>query len=54
MLEFLIGNIFAMFGGRVFLTNSRHIYGYKLLADVFLYSYKEDFMQGLLKKIEKN
>ena len=47
MLEFLIDNIFAMFGGRVFQqtvgipmdTNCAH-----LLADVFLYSYEPDFI----------
>ena len=56
MLEFLIDNIFAMFDGRVFQqtvgihmgTNCR-----PLLADLFLYSYETDFMQGLLKKSEK-
>jgi hypothetical protein len=29
MLEFLIDNMFAMFGGR-FSTDSRHTYGYEL------------------------
>ena len=56
MLEVLIDNIFAMFGGRVFqqtvgipmCTNSA-----PLLADLFLYSYEADFIQGLLKKNEK-
>jgi hypothetical protein len=49
MLEFLIGNIFVMFGGRVFQqtvgipmdTNCA-----LLLADLFLYSYEADFIQG--------
>jgi hypothetical protein len=39
-----------------FSTDSRHTYGYKLaplLADLFLYSYEADFIQGLLKKNEK-
>ena len=56
MLEFLIDNIFAMFGGRVFQqtvgipmdTNCA-----PLLADLFLYSYEADFIQGLHKKNEK-
>jgi hypothetical protein len=56
MLELLIDNIFVMFGGRVFQqtvgipkgTNSA-----PLLADLFLYSYGADFIQGLLKKNEK-
>jgi hypothetical protein len=32
MVEFLIDNIFVMFGGRVFQTDSRHTYGYKLCS----------------------
>jgi hypothetical protein len=56
MLEILIDNIFAMFGGRVYQqtvpipkdTNSA-----PLLADLFLYSYEANFIQGLLKKNEK-
>jgi hypothetical protein len=56
MLQFLIDNIFAMFGGRVFQqsvgihmgTNCAH-----LLADLFLYSYEADFIQGLLKRNQK-
>jgi hypothetical protein len=36
-----------------FSTDSRHTYGYKLLADLFLYSYEADFIHGLLKKYEK-
>ena len=53
MLKFLIDNIFVMFGGCVFqqtvsismITNCA-----PLLADLFLYSYEADFIQGLLKK----
>jgi hypothetical protein len=53
MLEFLIDNIFVIFGGRVFqqtvgipmCTNC-----VPLLADLFLYSYETDFIQGLLNK----
>jgi hypothetical protein len=56
MLEFLIDNIFVMFGGRVLQqtvgipmsTNCAH-----LLADLFLYSYEAEFIQGLLKKSKK-
>jgi hypothetical protein len=56
MLEFLIDNIFVMFGGRVFQqtvgipmsTNCA-----PLLADLFLYSYEANFIHGLLKKNEK-
>jgi hypothetical protein len=56
MLEFLIDNIFVIFGGRVFqqtvgismCTNCA-----LLLADLFLYLYETDFIQGLLKKNEK-
>jgi hypothetical protein len=56
MLEFLIDNIFDMFGGRIF----QHTVGIPmgtncapLLADLFLYLYEADFIQGLLKKNEK-
>jgi hypothetical protein len=56
MLEFLIDNIFVMFGGRVLQqtvgipmsTNCA-----PLLADLFLYSYEAEFIQGLLKKSKK-
>jgi len=56
MLEFLIDNIFVIFGGRVF----QQIVGIPmgticapLPADLFLYSYEAEFIQGLLKKDEK-
>ena len=59
MLEFLIDNIFVIFGGRVF-QQTIGIPGIPmgtncapLLADVFLYSYEADFIQGLLKENEK-
>ena len=56
MLEFLIDNIFGMVGEPVFQqtvgipmsTNCA-----PLLAELFLYSYEADFIQGLLKKNEK-
>jgi hypothetical protein len=56
MLEFLIGNIFVMFGGPVFQYTVGIPIGTNcapLLANLFLYSYKADFIQGLLKKNEK-
>ena len=56
MLEFLIDNIFVIFGGRVFQQTVGIPMGTNcapLLADLFLYSYEEDFIQGLLKKNEK-
>jgi len=56
MLEFLINNIFAMFDGRGF----QHTVGIPmgtncapLLADLFLYSYKADFIQRFLKENER-
>jgi hypothetical protein len=56
ILEFLIDNTFAMFGGRVFQQSVGIPLGTNcapLLADLFLYSYEADFIQGLLKKNEK-
>ena len=56
MLEFLIDNKFVIFGGRVFQQTVGIPMGTNcapLLADLFLYSYEVDFMQGLLKKNEK-
>ena len=56
MLEFVIDNIFVIFGGRVF----QQTVGISMctncalrLADLFLYLYETDFIQGLLKKNEK-
>jgi hypothetical protein len=56
MLESLIDNIFVMFNGRVF----QQTVGIPIstncalnLADLFLYSYEADFIQGLLKKNQK-
>jgi hypothetical protein len=54
--EFFIDNIFVIFGGRVFQQTVGMPLGTNcapLLADLFLYSYEADFMQGLLKKNEK-
>ena len=56
MLVFFIHNILVMFGGRIFQqTVDIHMgtNGVPLLADLFLYSYEADFIQGLLKKNEK-
>ena len=56
MLEFLIDNIFVMFGGRVFQQTFGIPMGTNcapLLADLFLYSYEAEFIQGLLKKNDK-
>ena len=56
MLEFLINNIFDIFGGRVFQQTVGIPMGTNcapLLADMFLYSYEADIIQGLLKKNEK-
>jgi hypothetical protein len=56
MLDFLIDNIFVLFGGRVFQqtigipmdTNCA-----PLLSDLFLHAYDADFLQGLSRiKIE--
>ena len=56
MLEFLIDNIFVFFGGCIFQQTVAIPMGSNcapLLADLFLYSYKADFIQGLLRKNEK-
>ena len=56
MLEFLIDNIFVIFGGRVFQQTVGIPMGTNcapLLAALFRYSHKADFIQGLLKKNEK-
>jgi hypothetical protein len=56
MLEFLIDNIFVIFGGRVFQQTVGTPMGTicaPLFADLFLYSYEAEFIQGLLKKNEK-
>ena len=56
MLEFLVDNIFVVFGGKVFqqivgipmCTN-----GAPLLADILLYSYEAEFIQSLLSTGKK-
>ena len=56
MLEFLVDNIFVVFGGKVF----HQIVGIPmgtncapLLADIFLYSYEADFIQSFLSTGKK-
>ena len=56
MLEFLVDNIFVVFGGKVF----QQIVGIPmgtncapLLADIFLYSYEAEFLQSLLPNGKK-
>ena len=56
MFEYLIDNIFAMFGGCVSkqtIDISMSTSCAPILADSLLYSYEADFIQGLLKKNEK-
>jgi hypothetical protein len=56
MFEFLIDNIFVIFGGRIFQQRvgiPMGTSGVPLLADLFLDSYEANFIQGLLKKNEK-
>ena len=55
-IEFLIDNIFVMFGGGVFQQTVGIPMGTNcalLLTDLILYSHEEYFIQGLLKKSEK-
>ena len=56
MLDILIDNIFATFGGRVFQQTIGIQIGTNcapLLADLFLYYYEASFMQELLRKKDK-
>jgi hypothetical protein len=54
LLEFLIDNIFVILGGRVFQQSAYlWVQTAPLLADLLLYSYETNFIQGLLKKNEK-
>lgn len=56
MLNFLIDNIFVEFGGRIFQQTIGIPMGTNcapLLADLFLYSYEAEFIQGLMQKGEK-
>ena len=49
ILEFLIDNIFVIFGGRVF----QQTVGIPMGTNLFLYSYEAYFIQWLLKQNEK-
>jgi hypothetical protein len=56
MLDFFLLTIYLLFGGRVCkqtVCNPRDTKCAPLLADLFLYSYEVDFIQGLLMKNEK-
>ena len=56
MHEYLIDNIFVVFGGGVFQQTVGIPMGTKcapILADLFLYSYEADFIQRFIKKNEK-
>ena len=56
MLDFVIDNIFVMFGGRVFQQTVGIPMGTNcapLLADLFLYSYEANFIQELLQNKDK-
>ena len=57
MLEFLDDNIFVVFAGKVFQQTVGIPMGTNcapLLADIFLYSYKADFIQSLLSTGKKH
>ena len=56
-MEFLIDNIFVQFGGRVFQQTIGVPMGAgcaPLLADLFLFSYKSDFLDGLQKQLAQS
>ena len=53
MLEFLIDNICVMFGGQT-VDISMGTNCASLLADLFIYSYEADFIQGFLKKPKRS
>ena len=55
MIEFLIDNIFVQFGGRLF----RQVIGIPmgtncapLLADLFLYSYENEFLDNMIRSCQ--
>ena len=57
MLEYLIENIFVEFGGRIFQQTIGIPMGTNcapLLADLFLYSFKAEFVQSLLQAGKKH
>jgi hypothetical protein len=57
MLEFLIDNIFVIFGGRVFQQTVDIPMGINcapLLVDLFPYSYEAYFIQGFSRKTKRS
>ena len=57
MLEFLVDNIFVVYGGKVFQQTDGIPMGTNcapLLTDIFLYSYEADFIQSLLSTGKKH
>ena len=57
MLQFLINNIFVTFGGRVFKQTDAFLCipnCAPILASIFIYSYKTDLKQGLLKEAKRS
>jgi hypothetical protein len=56
MLDFIIDNIFALFGGRVFQQTIYIPMGTNCvlpLANLFLHAYEVNFLQGLLKNKDR-
>ena len=52
IIEFLIDNIFVQFGGRLFCQVIGILMGTNcapLLADLFLYSYENEFLDNMIK-----
>ena len=57
MLQFLINNIFVTFGGRVLKQTDVFLCVPNcapILASIFMYSYKTDLKQGLLKEAKRS
>ena len=57
MFEFLVDNIFVIFGGRGFQQTvgiPMGTSGVPLLADMFLDSYEANFIQGFSRKTKRN
>ena len=57
MIEFLVDNIYVRFGGQLFRQTAGILIGTNcgpLLADLFLYSYKNEFLDKLIKEGKKS
>ncbi|KAK3085000.1 hypothetical protein FSP39_022707 [Pinctada imbricata] len=54
LLNFLIDNIFVVFGGKVFQQIPMGTNCALLLADIFLYSYEAEFIQSLVSEGKRN